>query len=151
MSDEELYRAPPGEVLLHHSHPGRPVHAETNPCPEGRGLYVLDWTDLRNAAPDGARLGAEADALERESRELRAALKAYGLDATARGGLPPRCALMSCDCRSAAERRQPWRLELLLQSGRCPATGEGGALPASGPGAHRPSSQAPSLRSVPTI
>ena len=42
-------------MLLHHSHPGRPVHAETNPCPEGRGLYVLDWTDLRNAAPDGAR------------------------------------------------------------------------------------------------
>ena len=55
VSDDELYRAPPGEVLLHHSHPGRPVHAETNPCPEGRGLFVLDWTDLRNAAPDGAR------------------------------------------------------------------------------------------------
>ena len=48
MDDDELYRAPPGEVLIHMSHPGRPIHAETNPCPEGRGLYVLDWADVRN-------------------------------------------------------------------------------------------------------
>lgn len=53
VGDDELYRAKPGEVCVHHSHPGRPVHAETNPCPDGRGLYVLDWTDLRNVAPDG--------------------------------------------------------------------------------------------------
>lgn len=46
--DDELYRAQPGEICLHHSHPGRPIHAETNPCPEGRGLHVLDWADIRN-------------------------------------------------------------------------------------------------------
>ena len=48
VADAELYRAKPGEICLHHSHPGRPVHAETNPCPEGRGLHVLDWADVRN-------------------------------------------------------------------------------------------------------
>lgn len=48
VDDSELYRARPGEVLTHHSHPGSPVHAETNPCPEGRCLYVLDWSDRRN-------------------------------------------------------------------------------------------------------
>ena len=48
MADTELYRAKPGEVLTHRSHPGALIHAETNPCPEGRCLYVLDWTDVRN-------------------------------------------------------------------------------------------------------
>ena len=52
VSDDELYRAVPGEVCVHHSHPGRPIHAETNPCPEGRGLYVLDWTDIPQIARD---------------------------------------------------------------------------------------------------
>ena len=45
VDDSELYRAPPGEVLIHTSHPGCPVHAECNPCPDGRCLYVLDWSD----------------------------------------------------------------------------------------------------------
>jgi hypothetical protein len=48
VDDSELYRAMPGEVCVHRSHPGAPIHAETNPCPEGRCLYVLDWADLRN-------------------------------------------------------------------------------------------------------
>ena len=58
VGDDELYRARPGEVCTHFSHPGRPVHAETNPCPEGRGLYVLDWTDVRNVGDDGRVLPA---------------------------------------------------------------------------------------------
>ena len=48
VADDELYRAKPGEICIHRSHPGVPIHAETNPCPEGRCLYVLDWADLRN-------------------------------------------------------------------------------------------------------
>ena len=43
VADDELYRARPGEVCAHRSHPGRPIHAETNPCPPRRCLYVLDW------------------------------------------------------------------------------------------------------------
>ena len=65
-----LWRAPPGEVLLHHSHPGRPVHAEKNPI-QGRGLYVLDWTDLRNAAPDGARRPATRMPMGEILKQLR--------------------------------------------------------------------------------
>lgn len=48
VGDDELYRALPGEVCVHRSHPGRPIHAETNPCPPERCLYVLDWEDRRN-------------------------------------------------------------------------------------------------------
>ena len=48
VADCELYRAKPGEILTHRSHPGSPIHAETNPCPAGRCLYVLDWADVRN-------------------------------------------------------------------------------------------------------
>ena len=55
VDDAELYRARPGEVLVHRSHPGAPIHAETNPCPDGRCLYVLDWSDLRRVTykPNG--------------------------------------------------------------------------------------------------
>jgi len=48
VGDDELYRAPPGQVCVHRSHPGRPIHAETNPCPPRRCLHVLDWEDRRN-------------------------------------------------------------------------------------------------------
>ncbi|KAL1503555.1 hypothetical protein AB1Y20_012034 [Prymnesium parvum] len=56
VSDVCLYRAKPGEVLTHGSHPGLPIHAETNPCPEGRCLYVLDWADIRRVVYDESDL-----------------------------------------------------------------------------------------------
>ena len=61
VNDDELYRAVPGEVLVHHSHPGRPIHAETNPCPRGRGLYVLDWSDIAHVERDDASCADGAD------------------------------------------------------------------------------------------
>eukprot|EP00041_Stephanoeca_diplocostata_P014443 m.262492 g.262492 ORF g.262492 m.262492 type:complete len:431 (+) comp19697_c0_seq73:283-1575(+) len=50
-----LYRAQPGEVLVHKSHaePGlpQPIHAEANPCPD-RYLYVLDFYNIINRSED---------------------------------------------------------------------------------------------------
>lgn len=61
VADRELYRAKPGEVLVHTSHPGQPIHAETNPCPDGRGLYVLDWSDIPRLLREEQEPAAEGD------------------------------------------------------------------------------------------
>jgi len=49
MPEELVYRAVPGEVLLHKTHAEpdlpQPIHAEPNPCPD-RHLYVFDWNNL---------------------------------------------------------------------------------------------------------
>ena len=66
VQDDELYRARPGELCVHQSHPGMPIHAETNPCPDGRVLYVLDWTDRRQIKykpNDGTNAGGAGVAL----------------------------------------------------------------------------------------
>lgn len=43
--DNEVCRAKPGEILVHYSHPGYPIHAEANPCPD-RTLYAFDFQDI---------------------------------------------------------------------------------------------------------
>ena len=83
VGDDELYRAKPGEVCVHRSHPGRPVHAETNPCPDGRGLYVLDWTDLRNLAPDGKLRPPTRMPIESILRLMRVLARADDADGSA--------------------------------------------------------------------
>ena len=77
VADAELYRAVPGEVCTHHSHPGRPIHAETNPCPEGRGLYVLDWEDIAHVhRADAERAACEGTGDAPASARQRAACRA---------------------------------------------------------------------------
>lgn len=66
VADSDLYRAKPGEICIHHSHPGRPIHAETNPCPEGRGLYVLDWADCRNVVNSSSSGSSGEDATPKQ-------------------------------------------------------------------------------------
>lgn len=50
----DVFRSKPGVVAVHKSHPGYPIHAEPNPCPEGRGVFMFDFEDQR--VMDGYRI-----------------------------------------------------------------------------------------------
>jgi hypothetical protein len=48
--DDDIYRAGPGEVGIHHSHPcegSQEIHAEANPVPDSRILFAIDFQDIR--------------------------------------------------------------------------------------------------------
>lgn len=51
---EDVFRTEPGTIAVHKSHPGYPIHAEPNPCPEGRGVFMFDFEDQRTM--DGYRI-----------------------------------------------------------------------------------------------
>jgi hypothetical protein len=59
IDEEKIYRAKPGEVMLHRSHPGTPIHSEANPCPNNRCLYVFDFENIRNIEKVGNKLKIE--------------------------------------------------------------------------------------------
>lgn len=51
---DQVFRIGPGAVAVHKSHPGYPIHAEPNPCPEGRAVFMFDFEDQREM--DGFRI-----------------------------------------------------------------------------------------------
>lgn len=44
--DKDVRRAPPGEVNIHLTHPATAIHAEPNPCPTNRCLFVFDFKNI---------------------------------------------------------------------------------------------------------
>ena len=44
--DEDIRRSPPGEVNIHLTHPATAIHAEPNPCPTNRCLFVFDLKNI---------------------------------------------------------------------------------------------------------
>jgi hypothetical protein len=44
--DTDVRRAPPGEVNIHLTHPATAIHAEPNPCPTNRLLFVFDFKNI---------------------------------------------------------------------------------------------------------
>jgi hypothetical protein len=44
--DEDVRRSPPGEVNIHLTHPATAIHAEPNPCPTNRCLFVFDLKNI---------------------------------------------------------------------------------------------------------
>jgi len=44
--NEDIRRSPPGEVNIHLTHPATAIHAEPNPCPTNRCLFVFDLKNI---------------------------------------------------------------------------------------------------------